>query len=62
VIPNIGPSECRRRTRFGAVFLGIGILVAVGLIVAGAPRGWRATVLLPFWLAGLGFFQARDKT
>ena len=62
MIPNIGPRERRKRVRFGIMLLGVGVLAAAVLLILGAPRMWRASLLLPFWLAGLGFFQARDKT
>ena len=62
MIPNIGPGERRKRMRFGVILLGIGVVAAAALLVGGAPRAWRVTLLLPFWGAGLGFFQARDKT
>jgi hypothetical protein len=62
IVPNIGPRGQRQRLRFGAICLAIGIAGAVLLIASGAPRGARATLFLPLWLAGLGYFQARDKT
>lgn len=62
MIPNIGPRERRKRLRFGAIFFGSGVIAAGALMVGAAPRAWRITVFLPFWLAALGYFQARDKT
>jgi hypothetical protein len=61
-VANIGPRGIRQRRRFGAVALGIGIVVAVVMIAAGAPPAWRSVLFLPLFLAGLGFFQARDRT
>ena len=61
-IPNIGPKERRKRLLFGAGFLVIGLLAAAALIRGDAPRGWRLLLVVPFWLAGLGLFQARERT
>jgi fatty acid desaturase len=61
-VANIGPRERKRRLRFGIVAFGISV-VAAGLLVAGgvSPR-WRLALFVPFFVAGLGYFQARDKT
>lgn len=57
---NLGPGESRRR-----LFLGIGALVAAGGAVITRPPatgyGWSILFVL-FWLAGLGLFQAKEKT
>jgi hypothetical protein len=42
--------------------LGASVLLAVALVVGGADRRWRLVVFLPLWLAGLGIFQATEKT
>jgi hypothetical protein len=62
MIPNIGPRGQRQRTTFGLVPLGAALLLGIALVVAGAPRGLRVLLFVPLWLAGLGVFQARDKT
>lgn len=46
----------------GLTMLGGGALIAVALILAGAPRAWRVVLLLPFWAGALGLLQAREKT
>jgi hypothetical protein len=61
-IANIGPQERRKRMLFGAGFLVIGLLSAATLIAGGVPRGWRLLLVVPFWAAGLGLFQARERT
>jgi hypothetical protein len=48
--------------RFGVISLGAAVLLGAALMGLGAPRVARVTVFLPLWIAGLGVFQARDKT
>jgi hypothetical protein len=59
---NIGPRGARLRQIGGVVALGFGIALVAGLVWSGLPRTWRALAFVPFWLAALGFFQARDRT
>ncbi|MEJ2216835.1 MAG: hypothetical protein P8099_09485 [Gemmatimonadota bacterium] len=61
-VPNIGPGERRKRLLVGVVgfFLGVGALAL--LVVLSVDRWWRLALVLPFWMAGIGFFQHRDKT
>lgn len=48
--------------RFGIIALGAAAALSVVLIGVDAPRISRLAVFLPLWIAGLGVFQARDKT
>ncbi len=59
---NIGPREIRKRRLMGIVSLTIGVGLAFMLVVFEAPRLMRLIVFLPIWIAGLGLFQAREKT
>ena len=59
---NLGPKETRRRLVMGVVMLAAGIGIAVVLILTGSPRWWRLVLFFPFWMAALGFFQAKEKT
>ncbi len=61
-IPNIGPQERRKRMAFGLVALVVGIIIGLLLLASGAGQGWRLVLFLPFWSAGVGIFQAREKT
>lgn len=61
-IANIGTHERRRRLAFGIVASGVGVVIAVLLIVIHAPLVWRLPLFLPFYVGALGIFQARDKT
>ena len=61
-IANIGTRERRKRLTFGIVASGIGVVIAVLLVVVHAPLVWRLPLFLPFYVGALGIFQARDKT
>jgi hypothetical protein len=61
-IANIGPRGRKMRLRAGVIGLGAAVALAGLLIALGAPRGWRLSVFVPFWVGALGVFQARDKT
>jgi hypothetical protein len=59
---NIGPREVRKRRLMGIVALGAGVGLAFISVVLGTPRWARVLVFFPIWIAGLGLFQAREKT
>jgi len=59
---NIGPRGRWRRLVAGAAALAAGVVILTALVVAGAGRGWRALVVVPFWLGALGVVQARSQT
>jgi len=61
-VANIGAGGRRKRLMFGLVVLGVGAVIAAMLVVVGAPRIWRLPLILVFYVAALGVFQARDKT
>jgi hypothetical protein len=60
--PNIGPRQIHRRLMGGWVALGVAIALLVLLLALDAPRWSRLVLFPPLWAAGLGFFQARDRT
>lgn len=59
---NIGPREIRKRRLMGIVALGVGVGLAFALVIFEAPRFARLFIFFPIWMAGLGLFQAREKT
>lgn len=59
---NIGPTGIRRRLMSGIFFLVVSGAILAALVTLHAPRGSRALLVLPLFLATLGFFQARAKT
>jgi hypothetical protein len=61
-IPNIGPLQRRRRLVVGIVMFAIAVIVAGGLVLAGAPRAWRLFVLFPAWVGSIGLFQVKEQT
>ena len=60
--PNIGPRGQQRRLGVGVCALAASAVLAAMLFAFDAPRAWRLVVVAPLWLAGLGLFQAREKT
>ena len=61
-IPNIGERGRRRRRIGGAVFLMIGVAAAIVMAILRAPPASAAVLFIPFTLAALGYFQARERT
>lgn len=59
---NIGERERRKRRVMGFVALASGVGLAFLMVVYDAPRWSRLVIFFPVWLAGLGLFQAREKT
>jgi hypothetical protein len=58
---NIGPAERRKRLTIGLLAMAVCTLASVLLIRDGAPRWWRLLLVLPWWTAALGIFQARAQ-
>ena len=61
-VANISPLERQKRLRFGTQQFIFAILVAGVLIGLHLNPLWRLPLLLLFWAAAVGFFQAYDKT
>ena len=61
-VANIGRHERRRRLLGGVAGLVLGAALSVVVVSVSAPFWWRLGVVAPFLLAGLGYFQAREKT
>ncbi len=61
-IANLGPREQRKRLVMGFVSLVVGAGLTFLLFAYGAPRWSRGFIFFPLWMAGLGLFQAREKT
>jgi hypothetical protein len=59
---NIGPREVRKRRLMGIIALAAGGGLAFLSVVMQTPRLFRLIVFFPIWIAGLGLFQAREKT
>jgi len=59
---NIGAREIRKRQFMGAGFAAASVVLLVALLEYGAPRWGRLVLFVPLWMAGLGFFQAHEKT
>ena len=61
-IANIGPRERRKRMVSGVVGIVAGLAVGALLVASGGERWTRLVLLLPFWMGGLGVFQAQGHT
>jgi hypothetical protein len=59
---NIGAAGRRQRLVGGTALLALGLLAAVGMQLAGADRGLRLALFLPFLAGAVGLLQARDHT
>ena len=59
---NLGPRQRRLRRIFGVAGLLVAVVAAGALYAFDAPRWTRVALVLPLWIAALGFFQAREKT
>jgi len=61
-IDNISTLERQKRLRFGIRQFIFALLISGVLIGLHLNPLWRLSLLLLFWAAAVGFFQAYDKT
>ena len=61
-VPNIGERGRRRRLVGGALWLVVGIAATIVISRRHAGVGWQLALVVPFMLAALGYFQARERT
>ena len=61
-VANIDARGQRRRLIGGAIWLGVATLTSAALVFLRARTGWYAMLVVPFTLAALGYFQARERT
>ncbi len=61
-IANISPAERQKRMRFGIQAFIVTIVILGVLIALHVNPLWRLPLLLLFWSAASGYFQAKDKT
>jgi hypothetical protein len=59
---NIGPKGRRQRLRVGLVGMAVSALATVALLLSAAPAWLTALLIIPWWMAALGLFQARAQT
>lgn len=60
--PNIGARGIHQRRRSGLLALGAAVVLGIALLALDAPGWSRLVVFLPLLAAGLGIFQASEKT
>ena len=61
-VANIDARGRRRRLIGGVVWLVIAAAGTATLVALRAREGWYALLVVPFTLAALGWFQARERT
>ena len=61
-VVNIDLRGCQRRRTGGVIWLLIATAATIALAVLRARDGWYAVLMVPFTLAALGYFQARERT
>ncbi len=61
-VENIGPRGARRRLVGGVVWLAVGVAAAAWDVVRGAHPAAYAVLVIPFFLAAIGWLQARERT
>jgi len=61
-VPNIGLRGRRRRRRNGVSWLLLSLALALVVVRGGLPEWFLAVVWVTAFMAGLGFFQAKEKT
>jgi len=59
---NVTEDSQARRMRHGVVAFAIALFIGVLMVKSGVGPLYRASLLLPFWIAGNGFFSALYKT
>jgi hypothetical protein len=59
---NIGKRERLKRLAAGIAMLLVAVLVYAIMLSSGINRIWRLWLFVPLFAAGVGFFQAGEKT
>jgi hypothetical protein len=59
---NIGPKGRRQRLTVGLVGMAVSAVATVVLLVSAAPAWLAVLLIVPWWMAALGIFQARAQT
>lgn len=61
-VSNIDDRGRRRRLIGGVVWLVVAALATAAMVALRARDGWSALLVVPFTLAALGYFQAKQRT
>ena len=61
-IANIGRRERDKRLKFGVAVFALSFVGAFALVALDVHRLFRLALFMPFWIAAVGIFQAREKT
>ena len=61
-VENIGPRGARRRLIGGAVWLVVAVAGSAWAIAERAPAAAYVALAIPYFLAAVGWLQARERT
>jgi hypothetical protein len=59
---NVTVDSQAKRLRYGVFMFAIAMLIGIVMVKSGVGPVYRAMLLVPFWIAGNGFFSALYKT
>jgi hypothetical protein len=59
---NIGLRARRQRLLVGVLFFVVSAAICAGLVASHVHQAWRLSLVLPFYVAALGLFQALGRT
>jgi hypothetical protein len=59
---NVGEDSQARRLRHGVFAFAVALFVGIVMVKTDVAPLWRTALLIPFWIAGNGFFSALYKT
>jgi hypothetical protein len=62
IVRNLRASGRRQRLLMGVTLMAGAVVGAALMLAAGAPRGARLALLVPFYLGSVGLLQFRDHT
>lgn len=61
-VANIDDRGRRRRLTGSVVWLGVAAIATAAMTAARVRDAWYALLVVPFTLAALGYFQAKERT
>lgn len=62
MIGNVSEASQARRMRIGVFAFAVALFVGIVMVKTDVAPIWRGLLIIPFWIAGNGFFSAQYKT